>query len=103
MVRVSDGDLRKAITFLQSAARLNVDKEITERAVVDIAGVRRPSSCQIGDWFLFLFSSRVTLLSCSLSLQVVPPKMIDNLLQICFTGTFEKLEVAVRVGVLTNV
>lgn len=29
--------------------------------------------------------------------------MIDNLLQICFKGTFEKLEVAVRVGVLTEV
>lgn len=41
MVGVSDGDLRKAITFLQSAARLNMDKEITERAVIDIAGVRR--------------------------------------------------------------
>lgn len=27
--------------------------------------------------------------------------MIDNLLQICLKGTFEKLEVAVRVGVLT--
>ncbi|XP_031134229.1 replication factor C subunit 4 [Sander lucioperca] len=65
LVRVSEGDLRKAITFLQSAARLNVDKEITERAVLEIAGV-------------------------------VPPKMIDHLLQICFTGTFEKLEVAVR-------
>uniref|UniRef100_A0A8C3AI55 Replication factor C (activator 1) 4 n=1 Tax=Cyclopterus lumpus TaxID=8103 RepID=A0A8C3AI55_CYCLU len=38
LVRVSDGDLRKAITFLQSAARLNVDKEITEKAVTDIAG-----------------------------------------------------------------
>ncbi|XP_078115599.1 replication factor C subunit 4 isoform X1 [Sander vitreus] len=65
LVRVSEGDLRKAITFLQSAARLNVDKEITEQAVLEIAGV-------------------------------VPPKMIDHLLQICFTGTFEKLEVAVR-------
>uniref|UniRef100_A0A3Q4MNN5 Replication factor C (activator 1) 4 n=1 Tax=Neolamprologus brichardi TaxID=32507 RepID=A0A3Q4MNN5_NEOBR len=28
--------------------------------------------------------------------------MIDNLLQICFRGTFEKLEVAVRVSVLTS-
>ncbi|GLD65342.1 replication factor C subunit 4 [Lates japonicus] len=65
LVKVSEGDLRKAITFLQSAARLNVDREITERAVIEIAGV-------------------------------VPPKMIDNLLQICFKGTFEKLEVAVR-------
>lgn len=40
-MKVSDGDLRKAITFLQSAARLNVDKEITESAVTEIAGVRR--------------------------------------------------------------
>uniref|UniRef100_A0A3Q3J723 AAA+ ATPase domain-containing protein n=1 Tax=Monopterus albus TaxID=43700 RepID=A0A3Q3J723_MONAL len=38
LVRVSEGDLRKAITFLQSAARLNVDKEITESAVIEIAG-----------------------------------------------------------------
>uniref|UniRef100_A0A672GYQ2 AAA+ ATPase domain-containing protein n=1 Tax=Salarias fasciatus TaxID=181472 RepID=A0A672GYQ2_SALFA len=38
LVQVSEGDLRKAITFLQSAARLNVDREITERAVVEIAG-----------------------------------------------------------------
>lgn len=65
LVKVSDGDLRKAITFLQSAARLNMDKEITEKAITDIAGV-------------------------------VPAKMIDNLFQICFTGTFEKLEVAVK-------
>uniref|UniRef100_I3KSR2 Replication factor C subunit 4 n=1 Tax=Oreochromis niloticus TaxID=8128 RepID=I3KSR2_ORENI len=66
LVRVSEGDLRKAITFLQSAARLNVDKEITDCAVIEIAGV---------SWTSF---------------------MIDNLLQICFRGTFEKLEVAVR-------
>lgn len=65
LVQVSEGDLRKAITFLQSAARLNVDKEITDRAIIDIAGV-------------------------------VPVKMIDNLLHICFKGTFEKLEVAVK-------
>uniref|UniRef100_A0A3B4AUY9 AAA+ ATPase domain-containing protein n=1 Tax=Periophthalmus magnuspinnatus TaxID=409849 RepID=A0A3B4AUY9_9GOBI len=38
LVRVSEGDLRKAITYLQSAARLNTDKEITEKAVVEIAG-----------------------------------------------------------------
>uniref|UniRef100_A0AAX7T1B6 AAA+ ATPase domain-containing protein n=1 Tax=Astatotilapia calliptera TaxID=8154 RepID=A0AAX7T1B6_ASTCA len=38
LVRVSEGDLRKAITFLQSAARLNVDKEITDCAVIEIAG-----------------------------------------------------------------
>ncbi|CDQ79951.1 unnamed protein product [Oncorhynchus mykiss] len=65
LVKVSEGDLRKAITFLQSAARLNTDNEITESAVIEIAGV-------------------------------VPPKMIDNLLKICYKGTFEKLEIAVR-------
>ncbi len=43
LVRVSEGDLRKAITLLQSAARLSVDKEITEHAVTEIAGVSRAS------------------------------------------------------------
>ncbi|KAK7889424.1 hypothetical protein WMY93_024984 [Mugilogobius chulae] len=38
LVRVSEGDLRKAITYLQSAARLNTDKEITEKTIVEIAG-----------------------------------------------------------------
>ena len=39
MVKVSEGDLRKAITFLQSAARLVIDQEITEKTIVEIAGV----------------------------------------------------------------
>ncbi|CAL8255797.1 unnamed protein product [Merluccius merluccius] len=65
LVKVSDGDLRKAITYLQSAARLNVDKEITEKTIVEIAGV-------------------------------VPTKVIDNLLQICFKGTFEKVQIAIK-------
>lgn len=65
LVRVSEGDLRKAITFLQSAARLNAGREITQSAVVEIAGV-------------------------------VPSKVMDELLQLCLKGTFEKLEVEVR-------
>ncbi|XP_030647808.1 replication factor C subunit 4 [Chanos chanos] len=65
LVRVSEGDLRKAITYLQSAARLNSDKEITENSVIEIAGV-------------------------------VPPKLIENLLQICYKSTFEKLQIAVK-------
>lgn len=36
---MSEGDLRKAITFLQSATRLTGGKEITERVITDIAGV----------------------------------------------------------------
>ncbi|KAJ8374290.1 hypothetical protein SKAU_G00048700 [Synaphobranchus kaupii] len=65
LVKVSEGDLRKAITFLQSAARLNGDNEITESMVIEIAGV-------------------------------VPTKIIDNLLQICYNSTFDKLEIAIK-------
>ncbi|KAL7854684.1 hypothetical protein SRHO_G00168740 [Serrasalmus rhombeus] len=65
LVKVSEGDLRKAITLLQSAARLSTEKEITESVIIEIAGV-------------------------------VPPKVIENLLQTCYKGTFEKLEVAVK-------
>lgn len=98
-MRVSEGDLRKAITFLQSAARLHVDKEITERAVVEIAGVRCTTLCH--ETFKAQTSSYciTTMSLCCAVLQIVPAKMTDNLLHICFRGTFEKLEVAVRVGV----
>ncbi|KAI2658916.1 Replication factor C subunit 4 [Labeo rohita] len=65
LVRVSEGDLRKAITYLQSAARLNSERGITEQIIIEIAGV-------------------------------VPPKVIETLLQICYKGTFEKLEMAVK-------
>ncbi|XP_048832731.1 replication factor C subunit 4 [Brienomyrus brachyistius] len=65
LVKVSEGDLRKAITFLQSAARLNGEKEIAESEVIEIAGV-------------------------------CPPKMIKDLLHICYNSTFDKLEVAVK-------
>uniref|UniRef100_A0A8C8RF98 Replication factor C subunit 4 n=1 Tax=Pelusios castaneus TaxID=367368 RepID=A0A8C8RF98_9SAUR len=39
LVQVSEGDLRKAITFLQSATRLTGGTEITENVVTEIAGV----------------------------------------------------------------
>ncbi|XP_063057922.1 replication factor C subunit 4 [Engraulis encrasicolus] len=65
LVRVSEGDLRKAITYLQSAARLNGEAEITESTILEIAGV-------------------------------VPPNVVDNLIQICHKGTFEKLQQEVK-------
>ena len=37
---MSEGDLRKAITFLQSATRLTGGKEVTGKVITDIAGVR---------------------------------------------------------------
>lgn len=35
----SEGDLRKAITYLQSAARLKGEEEITKKDIYEIAGV----------------------------------------------------------------
>ncbi|NWQ92017.1 RFC4 factor, partial [Burhinus bistriatus] len=61
LVKVSEGDLRKAITFLQSATRLMGGKEITEKIVTEIAGV-------------------------------IPKETIDELLSVCRSGSFEKLE-----------
>ena len=37
--KVSGGDLRKAITYLQSAARLKKDQPIEKQDIFDIAGV----------------------------------------------------------------
>jgi DNA polymerase III delta prime subunit len=39
LMYTSEGDLRKAITFLQSAARLKGDSEITKQDIYEIAGV----------------------------------------------------------------
>ncbi|KAK7795810.1 hypothetical protein U0070_000916, partial [Myodes glareolus] len=39
LVKISEGDLQKAITFLQSATRLTGGKEVTEDIITDIAGV----------------------------------------------------------------
>ncbi|NWQ74568.1 RFC4 factor, partial [Columbina picui] len=61
LVKVSEGDLRKAITFLQSATRLMGGKEITEKIVTEIAGV-------------------------------IPKETIEELLSVCQSGSFEKLE-----------
>ncbi len=42
MVSISGGDLRKAITTLQSVSSLYDEKEVTEDAIVEVAGVRAP-------------------------------------------------------------
>ena len=39
IVEVSEGDLRKAITFLQSVSRLKGAEEVTEGDIMEIAGV----------------------------------------------------------------
>ena len=39
IVEVSEGDLRKAITFLQSVSRLKGAEEVTQEDIMEIAGV----------------------------------------------------------------
>jgi replication factor C subunit 2/4 len=39
LLSTSEGDMRKAITTLQSTARLKGDERITKQDVLDIAGV----------------------------------------------------------------
>ena len=39
IVEVSEGDMRKAITFLQSVSRLKGSEEVTEEDIMEIAGV----------------------------------------------------------------
>ncbi|XP_004713470.1 replication factor C subunit 4 [Echinops telfairi] len=65
LVKVSEGDLRKAITYLQSATRLTGGKEVTEKVITDIAGV-------------------------------IPAETIDGVYTACQSGSFDKLEAAVK-------
>jgi len=39
LLRVSEGDLRRAITLLQSASQLKSDEEITKEDFYNLAGV----------------------------------------------------------------
>lgn len=69
LVTVSEGDLRKAITFLQSATRLTGGMEVTEKVITDIAGV-------------------------------IPDETIDGIFAACQSGSFDKLEIVVKVKLL---
>lgn len=39
LIKAADGDLRRAITYLQSASRLHGENEVTARSIQEIAGV----------------------------------------------------------------
>jgi replication factor C subunit 2/4 len=44
IVRVSGGDMRKAITLLQSCSRWRGDEHVTAQDVTDISGVSKPAA-----------------------------------------------------------
>jgi len=53
LIRVSEGDLRKAIMYLQSASRLiGKDAEIQEDVIADIAGVRGTVTLPVANWIV---------------------------------------------------
>lgn len=65
LLYTSEGDLRKAITFLQSASRLKAEDTITQADIYEIAGV-------------------------------IPDDVIDDLLTVCHSNSYEKLQSAVQ-------
>lgn len=82
---ISGGDLRKAITTLQSVSSLYDEKEVTEDAIVEVAGVRAPGEPQSTPCTVDPFSW----------LQVIPPKKVDRLMDACASGSFFRLQSAV--------
>lgn len=77
LIRVSEGDLRKAIMYLQSASRLmGKGTEIGEDVIADIAGVSLPSCSLLPHSFLRHSSFSlvfVLFLSCCISLYTFLP------------------------------
>jgi len=65
LIQTSEGDMRKAITYLQSAARLKPGETVTEQDILEIAGV-------------------------------IPPAVIDALIEACKSDSYEKLENTVQ-------
>ncbi|XP_063966967.1 replication factor C subunit 4-like [Lytechinus pictus] len=61
ILKLSEGDMRKSITFLQSAHRLQREDGILVDDIYEIAGV-------------------------------IPDRIIDNLIQACYGGSYEKLD-----------
>ncbi|XP_052782852.1 replication factor C subunit 4-like [Mya arenaria] len=65
LLNTSEGDLRKAITFLQSAGRLKSEATITQADIYEIAGV-------------------------------IPDDVIDGLITVCHSNSYEKLQSCVQ-------
>jgi len=65
VISASEGDMRKAITYLQSTFRLKREDKITVQDIVEMAGV-------------------------------VPTEKIDNLINVCYSGSFEKVDTFIK-------
>ncbi|CAF0769717.1 unnamed protein product [Didymodactylos carnosus] len=65
LVKCTDGDMRKAVTFLQSVARVRPNETVTLADVHEITGI-------------------------------IPETVIDQLVQVCHTPSYEKLATTVK-------
>ncbi|CAF0814029.1 unnamed protein product [Rotaria sp. Silwood1] len=65
LVKCTEGDMRKAVTFLQSVARFRTNMTITVADVHEITGI-------------------------------IPESVIENLYQVCHSGSYEKLATTVK-------
>ncbi|KAB1283540.1 Replication factor C subunit 4 [Camelus dromedarius] len=92
LVKVSEGDLRKAITFLQSATRLTGGKEVTEKVITDIAG----AMCHFIEHGTEESGWAQAWLAETVIFQVIPAKTIDGVFAACQSGSFDKLEAVVK-------
>ncbi|CAF2724528.1 unnamed protein product [Rotaria sp. Silwood2] len=69
LVKCTEGDMRKAVTFLQSVARFRTNMTITVADVHEITGI-------------------------------IPESVIENLYQVCHSGSYEKLATTVKNALL---
>ena len=81
MIQASGGDLRKAITLLQSASHLKGTEEVTCKDIEEIAGVSL--------WHQLCHTIII-------KLQLVPASVIEALLNVCYLNSYEQLEVKVH-------
>ena len=65
VIAASEGDMRKAITYLQSTFRLKAEEKINVQDIVEMAGV-------------------------------VPSTKIEDLVTVCHSGSFEKLDTCIK-------
>ena len=84
VISTSQGDMRKAITLLQSACHLKGTEAVTGEDILEIAGVS------------YSASSVVYTVSDPGVLQVVPAPLIQALFNACYSSSYDQLESKVK-------
>uniref|UniRef100_K1Q6V6 Replication factor C subunit 4 n=1 Tax=Magallana gigas TaxID=29159 RepID=K1Q6V6_MAGGI len=88
LIDSSEGDMRKAITYLQSVARLKGDEEVSKADVFEIAGANT---------YIYEISHRIHRNENRFLTEVISDETIDVLIKVCHSNSYEKLEKKVQV------